>query len=266
LSLASVMVDKIHGKIEKNVVPPLSSSRRERIKKIVRFHYGIDAKDSDIAWIDKMLRNNYSILHDQHVINNLVTVNIGNIYRRHRDRIGSIKLEKLMMDKLIFKYLTFASMCYRANIPIATILLCRTAIEAGLREKLAEKRAKEHIKQVWEEIKTLTHLRLWQLIQQSEDEGIINKNELEKLFVIDDKMKAIIPNPRNLLDKYIHADLPTIIAFLETIGVDTRVIGVEDIMQEKKIQAEASIDKIAVFILAATSRLAERLYLLANSE
>ena len=259
--LVSVVVDKTKKNIEKTVISPLSSSRKERIKKIVRFHYDIAPKDSDINWIDRMLRNNYSVLHDQHIISNLVTVNIGNILLKHRDRIGSIELERLTMNKLLFKYLTFASMCYRASIPLATIFLCRTAIEAGLREKLAEKRAKENAKQGWEEMQDLTGLKLWKLIKKNEDEGIISRDEIEKLFTVDDKMKTIIPNPRNLLDKYIHADLSTIISFLEVIGADTGVIGAEDIMQEKKIQAEAFIDKIAVFVLAATTRLAERLYL-----
>lgn len=254
-------VDKTMKNIEKTIIPPISSSMRERIKKIVRSHYGIDANDSDIDWIDSMKRNNYLVLHDQQIIRNLVTVNVGNILLKHRDRIGSIELERLMMNKLIFKYLTLASMCYRASIPLATIFLCRTAIEAGLREKLAEKKAKENAKQVWEEMQDLTVLKLWQLIKKIEDEGIISKDEIDKLFTVDDKMKIIIPNPRNLLDKYIHGDLSTIISFLEAIGVDTKVHGAEDLMQEKKIQAEAFIDKIAVFVLASTTRLAERLYL-----
>lgn len=247
--------------VEKTIIPPISSSRRERIKKIVRSQYGIDAKDNDIDWIDSMKRNNYSVLHDQQIISNLVTVNVNNKLLKHRDRIGSIELERLMMNKLIFKYLTYASMCYRASIPLATIFLCRTAIEAGLREKLAEKIAKENAKQVWEEMQDLTRLKLWQLIKKIEDEGIISKDEIEKFFTVDDKMKVIIPNPRNLLDKYIHADLSTIISFLEAIGMKSKVYGAEDLMQEKKIQAEAFIDKIAVFVLVATTRLAERLYL-----
>jgi len=152
-------------------------------------------------------------------------------------------------------------MCYRTGIPLATIFLCRTAIEAGLREKLAEKRAKENSERIWKEMQNLIDLKLWQLIKKIEDENIISKNEIEMLFTINNKMKNIIPNPRNLLDKYIHADLPTIITFLEAIGADTKVIGAENFMQEKKIQAEAFLDKIAVFVLVATTRLAERLYL-----
>ena len=108
-------------------------------------------------------RNNYSVLHDQQIISNLVTVNIGNILLKHRDRLGSIELERLTMNRLIFKYLTFASMCYRASIPLATIFICRTAIEAGLREKLARARKRRMrwlIKRTLETYKEIDKLEL----------------------------------------------------------------------------------------------------------
>ena len=245
--------------MENTIIPPLSDSRRKKIKEVVKFHYGIDADDRDIDWIDKMLRNHYTVLHDQRIIRNLVTVNIDKILLKHRDKIGSIEFERITMDKLIFRYLTFASMCYRAGIPIATISLCRTALEGGLKEKIAEKIAKDE-KGIWEAIKESSNLKLWQLVQKAEDENIISKGEIENFFIIDEKMKKIIPNPRNLLDKYIHADLPTIIAFLKEIGADTEVIDYAGPLEKKKIQAQTFIDKIAVFILAATSRIAERLY------
>jgi hypothetical protein len=77
-------------------------------------------------------------------------------------------------------------------------------------------------------------------------------------------MKKVIPNPRNLLDKYIHADLHAINAFLKEIGADTEVIGDVDLMGKKKIPVLMYSDKIAVFILIATTRIAERLYFMDN--
>ena len=67
-----------------------------------------------------------------------------------------------------------------------------------------------------------------------------------------------------MLDKYIHADLPTIIKFLEEIGVNTEVIGEMNIVEKRKIRAETFTDKIAVFVLSAATRIAERLYFLSN--
>jgi hypothetical protein len=167
--------------MENTVIPPLSNLQREKIKKIVKFHYGIDADDRDIDLIDKGLRNNYLVLHEQNVIRNLVTVNISKILLKHRDGIGSIAFEKILMDKMIFQYLTLASMCFKAGIPLAAISLCRTALEGGLKEKIAEKIAKNE-KEIWEAFKKLSNLKVSELIRKAEDVNIISRDELEKFL------------------------------------------------------------------------------------
>lgn len=150
-------------------------------------------------------------------------------------------------------------MCFRAGIPIATIFLCRTALEAGLRERIAEKTGKDE-KGIWEEIKRLSKLTLGELIREAENKDVIKEGEIEKFFEIDKKMKKIIRHPRKLLDKYIHADLPAILEFLKAMGADTEVVGDVSLIEKKKIQAETLINEIAVFILKATTQIAERLY------
>lgn len=124
-------------------IPRISDEMNERIKSIVEYHYGFTPKDDDIDWIDRMLRNNYAVLHDQQIIRELAAINVRNELLEHRDRIGSIEFERIWTEKDIFKYLTFASMCFRAGIPAGTISLCRTAIESGLRERLAEELARK---------------------------------------------------------------------------------------------------------------------------
>lgn len=236
---------------------------KEWIKTTLKVGYNIDATDDEIQRIDKGLRNNYVVLHDKRIIREIVSSNVSKILLKHRTKENVSQLEDLFLNKLIFRYLTYASMSYRAGIPIATIILCRTASEAGLRQKIAEKRTNDNKDKVWEEMQKLKEMTLRLLIQQADAEDIISKNEIEELFTIDEKMKAVIPNPRNLLDKYIHADLPTIIDFLQAIGLDmSGVIGAKSLIQEKMILAASSQDMIAIFVLTATTRLAERLYLI----
>jgi hypothetical protein len=73
----------------------------------------------------------------------LVSREAGKQLLKYRDKIASSKFEEIWLEKSIFKYLTWASMCFRAGIPIGTICLCRTAIETGLRERVAEEMAKK---------------------------------------------------------------------------------------------------------------------------
>jgi len=224
----------------------------QRIKKIVEFHYGFLPDDDEIVSIDEGLRNQYRVLHDQCIIRELLTRKVSSILVAHRREKPDI--ESLFSDKLMFRFLTLASMCYRAGIPLACIALCRVALEAGLRERLAEAKASLP-EEVWSEINKRRHKLLGSLVKEADQEGIMTKKEFEELFVFGGQLK------QHLLDKYIHADLNSIIRLFESLQFDIRVMGAKDALAEKKIQAEAYTDEVAVAVLAATTRIAEKLYL-----
>ena len=225
----------------------------ERIKKIVEFHYGFIPDKQDILWIDRMLRGEYEVLHEQYIIRKLVTHRIDDILLLHRPEKPDI--ESLFAEKSIFHYLMFASMSFRAGIPLGCIALCRTALEAGLRERLAEKRASSP-EEVWDQIKKRGKTRLVDLLKEADQEGILTKKQLQEAFEFASQFG------RSVLDKYIHADLESIISLLEGFELDIRVVGAKDKLARKKIQAEAYIDKVAAAVLAAVTKIAETLYLL----
>jgi len=255
---------------KETIIPQISDAAKEKIKRIVKYHYGFEPKDKDIKWIDETIRNHYSVLHEQRIIRNLITVEIDNILLKHRTKIGSEKFEKICLDKLIFYYLMLASMSYRAGIPIATILLCRTALEAGLRERIAEKLAENECRnkndlpeKVLEKIKALKDNTLGTkkgkkgLINLAEENGVISENEIEKIF---SKLKFGQQKSRKILDKFIHGDLTWIVSFIKEKDKDSRVMGAKNILDEYKIIAESSIDDIAFKVLRGTTKVAEILY------
>jgi hypothetical protein len=252
--------------IENTIIPALFISQKKKIKKIVKFYYGIDANDYDINWIDKMLRNHYLVFHNQNIIRNIVTVNIDKILLKHRDRIGSLKFEEITLEKLIFHYLRWASMSFRAGVPIGSIFLCRTAIETGLRERIAEEIAQKEIKdmgelpqKIWELMKKLKNKKLWELIKIAEDKNIITEKEIEKFF---EPLRLEEQRSRKIFNKFIHGEISWIVKFVETKAEGyAKVIGAKDILEEKKIIAEFSlIDYIAIGVLIGTTLVAERLY------
>lgn len=246
------------------IIPQISDEMRKRIKKIVEFHYGFEPDNRDIDWIDGVLRNNYSTLHDQRIIRNLVTVEIDKILLKHRDKIGSMKFGKILRHKLIFHYLTLASMSYRAGIPFATISLCRTVIEAGLREKVAEELAKKEVskngkfpKKVLEKIEILKDLSLGTMIKLAKENNIISDEVIEEIFK---KLKFKYQNSRKILDKFIHGDLIWMVNFVKEKDKNSQVIGAENVLEESKIIADSRIDDIAVEVLKGTTKIAEILY------
>jgi hypothetical protein len=210
-----------------------------------------------------MLRNDYSVLHEQRIMRNLVAVHIAKILLKHRDKIGSTKFEKILLDKLIFHFLTFASMSYRAGISIGSILICRTAIETGLRERTAEELAKKDIKdkdklpqRIWELMKKLENKQFRDLIEMAEENDVITSEEIEQSF---EPLKLEEQASRRVLDKFIHGDIGWIVEFAEG-KIHEKVIGARDILQEKKMMATSNIDYIAVSTLVATTLIAEKLY------
>lgn len=224
----------------------------ERIKKIVEFHYGFVPNQQEILRIDEGLRSQYAVLHEQYIIRELVTRRINDTLLAHR-RVKP-NIESLFLDKSIFRYLTLASMSYRAGIPLGCIALCRTALEAGLRERLAEGKASSP-DEIWSEIRKRREHPLGKLVEEADREGILAKKDFEELFIFGTHFG------HHLLNKYVHADLNSIIDLLENLQLDIGVIGAKDTLAEKKIQAETYVDEVAVAVLAATTRIAEKLYL-----
>lgn len=245
-------------------IPRTSDEMKERIKNIVKYHYGFAPKDDDIEPIDTMLRNNYATLHDQQIIRELAVKNVSNELLKHRDRIGSIEFERIWFEKAIFKYLTFACMSFRAGIPAGTISLCRTAIESGLRERLAEELAKKETTDVhklpeatWNKLKELNDKSLANLIEEADQERIIEKRKIAEIF---QKFKFGEQSSRRILDKFIHGDIVWIVNFVRDREEDPRVIGTENKLQEYKIISNMMTDQIAIEVLKATYKIAEILY------
>ncbi|MCZ7393392.1 MAG: hypothetical protein ABOK23_07935 [Candidatus Methanoperedens sp.] len=245
-------------------IPQISDEMKRRIKNIVKYHYGFTPKDNDLEWIDRMLRNNYATLHDQQIIRELAAKNVSDELLKNRDSIGSIEFERIWHEKSIFKYLTFASMCFRAGIPAGSISLCRTAIESGLRERLAEELAKKETTNVtelpettWNKLKELNGKMLFKLIKEADQEGIIEKQKIEEIF---QEFKFEDQSGMKILDKFIHGDIVWMVNFVRDREEDTSVIGAKDKLQEHKIISNMKTDKIAIEVLKATTKIAEILY------
>ena len=274
----------------------ISDETKDRIKNIVKYHYGFTPKDSDIEWIDKMLTNNYGFLHEQQIIRELAANNISKELLKHRDRIGSEQFERIERGRDIFRYLTFASMCFRAGIPAGTICLCRTAIESGLRERLAEELAREENTSnselpgaILNKLKRLEKDEKYNSLAKLIKEVPRKINEEQKIEGAFQELKFKGQEGRKILDKFIHGDIVWLVNFarnrknIEVRGAEGRVKTYKlvpdkegeynevfekeedykvsiDKLEEYKIIAESEINEIAIKVLKATYRIAEILY------
>lgn len=246
--------------VRKTRVPPPDIGR---IKNIVEYHYGFVPKEADIEWIDRMYRNNYAVLHEHQIVRELAAKNMSDRLLKHRDRLGSAEFERIWREKTILNFLTFASMCFRAGVPAGAIGLCRTAIESGLREKLAEETVRKEItgesklsEATLNNVKRLENKQLHKLIKEAEERGIIKKQDIEEAF---QALETEDQSGRRILDKFIHGDITWIVDYVKD-RKDIGVMGAKDELEEYKIIFESEIDHIATEVLKASYRIAEILY------
>lgn len=274
----------------------ISYKTKKRIKNIVEYHYGFTPEDTDIEWIDRMLKKNHAFLHEQQIIRELAAKNISNGLLKHRDRIGNIEFERIRRGKDIFRYLTLASMCFRAGVAAGTISLCRTAIESGLRERLAEELARkesigdselpEAILNNLEKLEEDKNYNSLVKLIEKVPENIIKEQEIEEAFK---ELKFKGQSARKILDKFIHGDIIWMVDFakdrknIEVIGAAGKLKRYKltpdkkgeykmtfekeeeykvtvDKLEEYKIISEAEIDQIAIKVLKAAYKIAEILY------
>lgn len=245
-------------------IPEISTEMRKRIKRIARFHYGFKPRDKDIDLIDDMVRNDYVVMHDARIVWELATQNAISQLLKVRDKIGSAKFERIWLEKSMFRYLSYASMCFRAGISEGTISLCRTAIESGLRERIAEELAgKEHgdpeklPEVIWEKMQQLRDETLAKLMLEAENNGIIRRWQIEDIFK---ELKFGDQDSRRVLDKFIHGDIVWKVDFVRNRGGDMKVVGAKDRLQEYKIISESKSSEIAIKVLEASYKIAEILY------
>ena len=189
-------------------------------------------------------------------------------------------------------------MCFRAGIPAGAIGLCRTAIESGLRERLAEELArKENPSDCDLSEAVLNKLRklekdkkydsLAKLIEEAAKNGIVKEDEIKDAF---QEFKVKGQGSRKILDKFIHGDIVWMVNFAKN-RKNIKVRGAEgklkryklipnkakegykevfekeeeykvtiDKLEEYKIIHYMEIDEIAIKVLKATYRIAGILY------
>jgi len=249
------------------IFAPIDNGLKQHIKDVVKKNYGFIPTDVEIDMFDQGLREAYPTLHPYRIINHLATSSKNKIILQYRECLGT-KLEEIQLKKMMFKYLQQADMSFNEAIPHGSICLCRTAIEVGLRERIAEEFAnmdftnkKKLEEKIFEHMEKLKKTTLGNpnggLIKIAEHIRLLGKEEIEKMFD-----KNFGPRyGRNVLDKFIHGDIFAINDILKDRREVTSVYGVDNILDEKKIIADIASYDIAYEVLKITTEIAEILYL-----
>ena len=117
------------------------------------------------------------------------------------------------------QYLAEAQRCFFNGQYLASIILCRSSLEIGLREAIAHvestKKSTTFLKvYIKFEKKTLRHL-----IPKAQELHLIKNDELERIFTIHPRTQCDF-KPRRLLDKFIHGGYSELFVLLQEITIE----------------------------------------------
>jgi len=118
----------------------MNEGARNEIKELVKTKYGFSPENDEINYINDMLRLTYFDLHQFRIVNHIATSSIFNSLMKYR-AVKGYEFDNIYSDKLIFKYLRLARKCFEEALNFPAICMCRTAIESGLIERVAEEQA-----------------------------------------------------------------------------------------------------------------------------
>ena len=190
------------------MIKMINDEMMKNIKELTKERYGFTPNDFEINSIGESLSLSYEELHQYKIINHLVTRKI------YLDKFnywsGLSTFNTITNEKLIFRFLKLAIKCYNEANNYASICLCRTAIETGLIERVAEENAKnDNAKDKCYEQKVVYYMNrnkgkmLHRNLELAQGFDIISITDVEEMF----ERNIGHGIGKKILDKFVHGDI-----------------------------------------------------------
>lgn len=233
----------------------INDEMRNNIKELTNSNYGFIPEDVEINTIDSRLSESYLDLHEYRIINHLATRAIYDSKLSYWSTKSNFAY--IVGEKLIFRFLRLAIKCFNEANNYASICLCRTAIESGLIERVAEEYAnRDSDKNKCYEQKLLFYINqnkdkmLHRNLELAEELNIISKRDVEDMF----ERNVGVGVGKRILNKFVHGDIIDIVKTSNNPEVK------EDDLNQIKWIADNESYRIGYNILKITIDIAEKLY------
>lgn len=115
-------------------------------------------------------------------------------------------------------YLNEAQWCFIHGRYLASIMLCRSSLEVGLREAIAHVKSFKDKTTFLKEYVNLEKKLLGGLISRAKELQLIEEKELESIFTLSKKFRCNF-RPRKLLDKFIHGGYSNLFVLLQEVTI-----------------------------------------------
>lgn len=134
-----------------------------------------------------------------------------------------LKIEEQSRNRFIFSFmrahLAQAQACFIHGLSLATIFLCRSSLEIGLKEAIAHIRASKNKNSFEKEYSKIEKETLWSSILEAQKIKLITKEEIDDIFTIPSKINLDF-KPRELLNKFIHGDYSDLYVLVKEVSIE----------------------------------------------
>lgn len=208
--------------------PDLLPDHKQIIKEQAKTTYGLDISAEDI---ETALKQKHSELYDFHraqqirreIVVRKMLLPILNDARKKAGKKDNAQFELGFMGPYFFE----AVNCFESGLVVATIFLCRSALEVGLREVIAQERSNRNGTSLLDEYNSLEKAMLGSgkeggLLKIAEKMNIIKADRVNRTFTPLHRL-AQSQNPeeyRRLLDKFIHGSYSDLFFLVRDISFD----------------------------------------------
>lgn len=136
---------------------------------------------------------------------------------KNREQVEKASQERFQFS-FINHHLNEAQGCFIHGLYLASIMLCRSSLEVGLREAIAHVKSSENKTTFLREYINLERKTLGDLIPKAQELHLIEEEELESIFILRPKFRYNF-KPRKLLDKFIHGAYSELFVLVQEVTI-----------------------------------------------
>jgi len=201
----------------------LLPQHKKLIKQYSRMLYDLNVSDEEIDLSQRRESYvNFNFRQAEYLRRGLIIKKLCDPFLDEASQHATVEIREFFASSLIYPYFHELSECFRSGSLLATISICRSSLEVGLREAVAYRKAKKNRTDILEEYGALEGKLLGPLLKMAEEMGIIESAHVNRIFTplhllagMEDPQKY-----RKLLDKFIHGSYSDLFMLVKNITIE----------------------------------------------
>jgi hypothetical protein len=193
---------------------------KKMIINLLKSLYKIDISDD---YIDEAQREepfvNFNYRQAEFLRRTIVLRKICYPILKSREPEASKEIQNCFQFSLMNNNLNQAGGCFIHGLYLASIILCRSSLEIGLREAIAYVESSQNKTTFVREYNKLEEKTLRDLIPKAQEIHLIKEGEIDSFFAIPPEMKFDF-KPVKLLDKFIHGAYSDLFVLVQNITIE----------------------------------------------